>query len=160
MKPAVAEVLILFRAAQVLEIEHRHRLLCLRSDLRSSGRHGASGIDLLFQPLQVRPQVGSGLLTCLGVLLQRLADDPVEFRWDLRIEPGCGRRDAMEDGLEDSRRRVAAESLTARRYLEGHHAEAEQIGPRIKVQPSRVEHTSRSLRCVRPGCKAQTPGGP
>ncbi len=43
----------------------------------------------------------TGLATLLAVFLQQLADDVVQFGWERGIHASGGRRNAMQDGIED-----------------------------------------------------------
>ena len=89
---AVAEVLVVFGAAQVLEVEHGDRLLPppVRPPRARIGRRGGlAGVEVPLEALQVGLQLGRALVAQLGVLLERLADDPLELRRHLRVDGGA-----------------------------------------------------------------------
>ena len=124
---AVAEVLVLLGAAQVLEVEHRHRLLA------RARRSHAPRVDLALQPLQVGAQLRRRLVAQPPVLLEQLADDLADPVGDAAVQLGGRRRGVVQDSLEDARGRAAGEGGLAGRHLVQHHAEGEEVGAGVHL---------------------------
>ena len=132
---AVAEVDVLLRAAQVLEVQHRDRRFCDASvpppDVGELGRAPGARIEVALEPHQVGLQVGRRLVAEVAVLLQRLAEDPAELRGQRRIGLHDRLRVAIQDRVEDDRRRLAREGQRAGRHLVEQRPEREDVGSRV-----------------------------
>jgi hypothetical protein len=80
---AVAQVLVLLHARQVLEVEHRHGALggLLRAALRLGHLRRAppAGVGVALQAQEVGLELGRGLAAQAAVLLERLRQDPCEL---------------------------------------------------------------------------------
>ena len=98
----------------------------------------APRLDGAPRALQVRAKVGRGLIAQLGVLLQRPGDDTVHLRGQVRVHAARRRRAAIEDPLEDDRRRIARECRVSGRHLVEHDAEREQVGSRVERLSTRL----------------------
>src|SRR5580765_4485885 len=73
------------------------------------------------------------LIPQVAILLERLADDVFQFRWEIWIQPDRRRGRPVQNRLEDQRRGVAAERQCSRRHLVEHRAERKQIRSPIEV---------------------------
>jgi hypothetical protein len=121
-----------------------------------------SGVRIAFQALQVREQLGGSLVTQVAVLLQRLVDDAVQFRRQVRLQPGRRRGRPVEDGVEDGRRGAPRKDRAPRGHLVKHQAEAEQIAARIHLVSQRLlgRHVGhRPQRRARAGERVDGEGG-
>ncbi len=114
---------------------HRRRAARLleRRPRRRSGRAGgvggddATGVQVALQPLQIGLDVTRRLIPALAILLEQPADDVLERRDDVGVDRARRHRDAIQDLVEDDRRRLALEGLDAGRHLVHHHAEREEV---------------------------------
>ncbi len=84
------------------------------------------------QTLEVGADVGRRLVAKVPVLFERLGDNPVDVRRHGRVEAARGRWVAVEDAVEDHRRRVAGEALPARCHFVQDDTERKEIGARIQ----------------------------
>jgi hypothetical protein len=138
---AVAEVLVLLHAAQVLEIHDRERRLGRldrAAPARAVGRAVPSGIEVAPDAMQVGLQLGRGLVPETAVFLERLLQQPAE-----RLRQPGGRlrrrgRIPVENGVEHDRRRVALKRQDAGRHLIQDGTEREQIGARVGELAARL----------------------
>jgi hypothetical protein len=103
-----------------------------------AARHRDALARIAAQALQVGAQVGGRLIAQRAVFLERLGDDPIEFRRDQRIE-GRGRRGvAVEDAVEDDGGGVAWKTHASGGHLVEHHAEREEVGAHIELFGARL----------------------
>ena len=112
-----------------------NRRRCARRRRRGSRRQRCSAA---LEPLQIRAQIGGGLIAQLAILLERLGDDAIELRGQQRRERRRRRRHTREQRLEHSDRRRARERQPARRHLVADDAAGEEIGAAIDVAASRL----------------------
>ena len=78
------------------------------------------------------------LETRLGIFLQQSRDDVLETSGNLLIESPRRIGGSVQDGIEHCRRRFSNERLRPRRHLVEHHAQREQISPRVNLLPERL----------------------
>ena len=90
------------------------------------------GRGLLLQVLQVRFHLGGGLVALGLVLLHRLADDVLEFRWDGGIQTAGRRGLLMQDRIERGHDVSPGKRLLSGRHLVQHHSKGKQIAARIE----------------------------
>ncbi len=143
----VAEVLILLRAALVLEVEHRHGAMKGRGRLRSGARIAllgllrgwpTPGVEVAFQPFEIGAQLRGRLTAQVGVLLERLVQDALQREGKARIEllGRPGRR--VQDAVENERRRRGGKGRDPRRHLIEHDAQRKKIRARIELLAPRL----------------------
>src|ERR1051326_7347167 len=73
-----------------------------------------SGSGIAPQALEVRAQVGSGLIAQRPILFQALVNDPFQFCGDIRVEAQQRTGRAIEDGLGNDSRTFAAKKARVR----------------------------------------------
>ena len=104
----------------------------------SRGRAPAAGVQVALQADEIGLELGGGLVAQVAVLLERLLQDARRAPAARRRHLAERRRIAVEDGVEDHRRRVARERQRAGRHLVQHRAEREQVGARVGELPARL----------------------
>ena len=139
---AVAQVLVLLHAREVLEVEDGERLLggpCGSSArVVRRGRGAVARVGLALEPQQVRLELGRALVAQAAVLLERLLEDPVELRGKRGVRLRDRGRVAVQDRLEHDGGGLTLERQHARRHLVEHRPEREQIRPRVRELPARL----------------------
>ncbi len=138
----VAQVLVLLHPAQVLEVEHRDRLLRrlarARAGIARLRRAASARLHVALEPHQVGLELGRGLVAHGAILLERLLEDARERRRERRVHLVDRGRLAIEDRLVDHRRGLAFERQHAGRHLVEHRAEREQVGARVGELSARL----------------------
>ena len=143
----VAEVLVLLRAALVLEVEHGDGSVQGRGRLRTGARNAlvclvcggsSAGVEVALEPLQVGTELGGRLAAQVGILLERLVQDALQRDGQARIELLRRRGRGMQDPVEDERRCRGGKRSHPRRHLVQHDAEREQIRARVELFAPRL----------------------
>ena len=140
---AVAQVLVLFRPGEVLEVEDGHRLVGgLRppagTRIGELRRAPAAGVGVALQAQEVRLEVGGRLVAQATILLERLAEDAVELSGQRRIGLADRRGLAVEDRVEDDGRGVARERQHPRRRLVEDRPQGEEVRSPVGELPARL----------------------
>ena len=78
------------------------------------------------------------LVTQPAILFQRLLDDPLEFRGQLRIEPRRRYRRLVKDGIENGGGCCAPERRRPRTHFVKHRAKRKKIGARVEIFSHRL----------------------
>ena len=97
---------------------------------RSGVRDGRAG-----EGLQVEREVVRRVEALLGVLLEAVADDPLEARRDVLVRDGEVRRVLLQDRRHRVGGRVAVERALAREHLVEDRAEGEDVAARVGGPP-------------------------
>src|SRR5258708_39790997 len=111
-------------------------------------RQSPCGIRVALQPLQIRPQIRSGPVTPLPVLLQRFGNNILQLDWDGGVQTPWRRRWAVQDGIEDYAGGISCNRSLAR----GHFIKDEPQGEQIR---SFVEFLTANLLGGHVGYRAQ-----
>ena len=90
------------------------------------------------EALQIRLQVGSGLVAQIPFLFERPGDDPIQVVWQRVVDRARRHGVPVEDAIEDDRGRVAREALAAGRHLVEHDPERKQVGPWVQIFAARL----------------------
>jgi hypothetical protein len=139
---AVAEVLVLLHAGEVLEVEDRDRPLGrprgAATGVLELRRAPVARVGVALQAQEVRLELGRGLAAQVAVLLEGLREDPPELGRQRRHELGDGRRLPVEDRVEDDGRGLALEGQDAGGHLVEHGPEREEVRARVRQLAARL----------------------
>jgi len=83
--------------------------------------------------LQVGEQVGGALVALVAILLQSLANNLFDARWDTEINGARGNRLASKNSFNDGAAGAAAESLAAGGHFVEHETERKDVGAGVEV---------------------------
>ena len=88
---------------------------------------------ILAQRLQVEQQVSHALIALVPILAQRLADDPLKLRGNIRVKSRQWRGLPVEDGRDDVAAGLARERRSPRDHLVEHHPQRPDVGPLVHL---------------------------
>ena len=114
------------------------------------GDDGACGFEISFQALQIGAKFGGALIAQVPVFFESVADDLFELRRNIGIETDGRDGSAVEYGICDQCRSIAAEGHRARGHFVQHSAERIKI--RARVQFLGRELLGRHIRDGSDGC--------
>src|SRR5579872_6275474 len=109
-----------------------------RSGRWCRGQRDVSRSGIAPEALEVRAQVGSGLIAQRPILLEALVDDPFHLGWKVRIKAQDRTWCTVQDGLGNDTGTFAAERQKSSGHFIEHSAEGEEISASIEFLGSNL----------------------